>query len=196
MQGGDFLPREQAHRAETGEGESSEIHLHVLGVINLDPVNEHARMLASQTPDIHRLKASHSTIVTQLDPRETTDRLRQARGRFKLPGSDTLRNDDATGDGTHHRRLQGVGSFAMLRMTLRCLDKQKESSQEGREHGLVDNHVGRQHSRDSHPLLFQVLGETPDLSRAGVIGIGNVDVSAFNIHAYSVRIADLGGISL
>ena len=50
--------------------EFAQIDLTVLSISNLDAVIKHSQMVGTHRPDIDRLKATHSTIIFELNPCE------------------------------------------------------------------------------------------------------------------------------
>ena len=95
MQERRFLPVEQADTPEVVRAETTEVNLHVLRVVNLDPVDEHTSVLASQTPDIDGLEAPDSAVVAHLHAGEPPHGLGDVGGGLKLLTGDPLRHDDA-----------------------------------------------------------------------------------------------------
>ena len=53
-----FLPIIKGDHRKAVRREAAEVHLHVLGVVHLDPVQEDAHVFAAETPDIDGLEAA------------------------------------------------------------------------------------------------------------------------------------------
>ena len=78
-----LLPIVERHSFQAVEGESAQIHLHVLGVVYLDAIQEHAHVLAAQAAHVHGLEATHAAIVLDLNARETAEKVGHAAGRSR-----------------------------------------------------------------------------------------------------------------
>ena len=104
--------------SDSVHGEPAQVHLHVLGVVHLDPVQEDAHMLAAEAPYIHRLQAAHASVVLDLDSGEPAEDIRHLRRRRQGAGQIDLlgRPDDRKGqdgvDGRRRKRIRLLGRQA------------------------------------------------------------------------------------
>ena len=76
-----FLPIIKGDHRQAVRGEPAQVHLHVLGVVHLDPVQEDTHVFAAETPDIHRLQAAHASVVLDLDAGEAAQDVGDLGGR-------------------------------------------------------------------------------------------------------------------
>ena len=76
-----FLPVIEGDHRQAVCGEAAQVHLHILGVVHLDPVQEDAHVFAAETPDIDGLEAAHASVVLDLDAGEAAQDVRHLGGR-------------------------------------------------------------------------------------------------------------------
>ena len=106
-----FLPVEQGDRADPVGREASQIHLHVLGIVDLDPIQEDAHMLTTQAPDIDRLEATHAPVVLDLYACKMPQRVGHLRGSGRLRRQVHFLHRPHDGprlDGKYGRRRKGI----------------------------------------------------------------------------------------
>ena len=115
LQTSGFLSVIQGHQADSVHRETPQVHLHVLRIVHLDTVQEHADMLASQTADIHRLQSPYPSIILHLDtgkPAEDVCDLRRRSGHARkihfLGGPDDREHLDGI-DGGRRERIRLLG---------------------------------------------------------------------------------------
>ena len=76
-----FLSVIQRDHSDTIGRKPAQVHLHVLGVVHLDPVQEDAHMLAAEAPDIDGLESAHSPVVLDLHAGEPAEDVGHLGGR-------------------------------------------------------------------------------------------------------------------
>ena len=110
-----FLPVIQGNLPDPVRRKTPQVHLHVLGIVHLDAVQEDARMLAPEAPDIDRLETAHAPVVLDLNPGETPQdigHLRRRRCRLPeihlLGGLNDGKHLDGP-DGSRRKRIRLLG---------------------------------------------------------------------------------------
>ena len=79
-----LVPVVQRNGLQIIGGKPAQVHLHVLGVVHLDVVQEDAHVLTAQAAHIHSLKAAGASVVLYLDAGETTEDIGHlGRGRYQ-----------------------------------------------------------------------------------------------------------------
>ena len=90
-------------------GKAAQVHLHVLGIIDLDAVQEDAGVLASEAADVDGLEAADPAVVLDLDSGETPDDVRHLDWRRRCQTGFFRGADDGAGfDGANFRRRQRI----------------------------------------------------------------------------------------
>ena len=87
-----LLPVVQRNQAQHIRGKPAQVHLHVLGVLNLDSVQEDAHVFAAQAAHVHSFQPPDTTIILHLHPRKAAQDARHLRrGRWQLGHDHPLR---------------------------------------------------------------------------------------------------------
>ena len=68
-----LLPVIQGDHGHPIRGEPSQVHLHVLGVVHLDAIQENAYVLTAEAPDIDGLEAAYASVILYLDTGEPAE---------------------------------------------------------------------------------------------------------------------------
>ena len=115
-----FLTIEERDGLDTIRGETTQVNLHILRVVNLDSVKENSDVLTSQTADIDGFQTTHATVVFDLNASKMTEDISYLGGNGNLGGETDAFNrmDDRKG---FNRRDYN----SLKRIRLLCLDTQR-----------------------------------------------------------------------
>ena len=111
LQAAAFLPVEKGDRADAGRRETAQVHLHVLRIVDLDPVQEYTHMLTAKAPDIDGLEPADAAIVLDLHAGEMPQHFSHLGGRRDLRRQIQFFYGPHDGSGLHgvnRRRMQGI----------------------------------------------------------------------------------------